>query len=145
MDQHLGISVFTQRLSGTLLSLFGLLAMGLASIGVFCVMAYAVSQRTREIGIRMALGARHWDVLGRIPRQGLRLTVWGAGLRLAFAALAAPLLRSQRLQGGPRDLLVYAGVAALLGAVALVACTVPARRAAAVDPTHALRHHEPRR
>jgi putative ABC transport system permease protein len=140
MEQHMGISVFTQKLSGTLLTLFGLLAMGLAAIGVYGVMAYAVSQRTREIGIRMALGARKRDVLGMVLRQGLRLTLLGVALGLTAALVTTPFLRSQLLEVSPTDPAIFTGVTLLLAGVALVACAVPARRAAAVDPMRALRH-----
>jgi predicted permease len=140
MRQHMGISLITQRMSGTLLSAFGLLALGLAAIGVYGVMAYSVSQRTREIGIRMALGAQRRDVLGLVLGQGLRLALAGVALGLAAAFATTRFLRSQLLEVSPIDPAVFGGVAALLAAVALVACAVPGRRAAAVDPMHALRH-----
>lgn len=141
MQQHMGISLFAQRMSGTLLSVFGALAMALAAIGVYGVMAYAVSQRTREIGIRMALGARRRDVLNLILGGGVRLIVAGISLGLVGAFATTRFMSSQLLDVSPRDPVIFSGVTVLLASVALAACLFPARRAASVDPMHALRHN----
>jgi predicted permease len=134
-----------ERLFAKLLSLFGLLAQQLASIGLYGVMAYSVSQRTNEIGIRMALGADQRDVLKMILRQGMVLTLIGVVLGLAGAYVLTRYLESKMnltnmLYGvKPSDPLTYGAIAALLTVVALVACFIPARRATRVDPMVALR------
>jgi len=126
-----------------LLTLFGLIAQQLAAIGLYGVMAYAVSQRTHEIGIRMALGADRRRVLAMVVREGMTLTVIGIVIGLAGAyALMKYLETLTELLFGvqPRDPWTFAVIALLLGAVALVACLVPARRATRVDPLTALRY-----
>ncbi len=134
-----------ERLFAKLLTLFGLLAQQLATIGLFGVMAYSVSQRTQEIGIRMALGADRRDVLKMILRQGMVLALLGVVLGLAGAYVLTKYLESwmnlSRMLFGvkPSDPLVYGVIAVLLTLVALVACFVPARRATKVDPMVALR------
>jgi predicted permease len=132
-----------ERLFAKLLTLFGLLAQQLASIGLYGVMAYGVSQRTREIGIRMALGARQSDVLKMIIRQGMGLTLLGIALGVASTYVLTKYLQSltDMLYGvEATDPLTFAIIAALLTVVALVACYIPARRAARVDPMVALRY-----
>jgi len=135
-----------ERLFAKLLTLFGLLAQQLAAIGLFGVMAYAVSERTREIGLRMALGANRRDVLKMILRQGMTLTLLGVALGLAGAYGLAKYLESQlnlksMLYGVQiNDPLTYGVIAVLLTLVALLACWIPARRATKVDPLVALRH-----
>ncbi|NOT60373.1 MAG: FtsX-like permease family protein, partial [Acidobacteria bacterium] len=134
-----------ERLFAKLVTLFGLLAQQLASIGLFGVLAYAVAQRTHEIGIRMALGATQTDVLKMIVRQGMALSLLGVALGLGGAYVLTKYLESsmqlsKMLYGiKPNDPLTYGVVAALLTAVALVACYLPARRATKVDPMIALR------
>src|SRR6266540_1192464 len=134
-----------ERLFAKLVTLFGLLAQQLASIGLFGVLAYAVSQRTREIGIRMALGASKTDVMKMVIRQGMTLAVVGVALGLGGAYLLTKYLESlmnlSRMLYGvkPNDPLTYGVTAGLLAAVALVACYIPARRATKVDPMVALR------
>ena len=134
-----------ERLFAKLLTLFGLLAQQLAAIGLFGVMAYSVSQRTHEIGIRMALGAGRSDVMRMIVRQGMVLALLGVVLGLVGAYVLTKYLESwmnlSRMLFGvkPSDPLVYGVIAALLTLVSLVACFVPARRATKVDPMVALR------
>jgi predicted permease len=132
-----------ERLFAKLLSLFGLLAQQLASIGLYGVMAYSVSQRTHEIGIRMALGANRSVVLKMILKQGMTLTFIGVALGLGGAYVLTNYLESltDMLYGvKPRDPLTYGVLAALLTIVALIACFIPARRATKVDPMVALRY-----
>ena len=135
-----------ERLFAKLLTLFGLLAQQLAAIGLFGVMAYAVSQRTREIGIRMALGADRSDVLKMILRQGMALALLGVVIGLAGAFALTKYLESKldlksMLYGiKVSDPLTYGVIAAVLTLVALVACYIPARRATKVDPMVALRY-----
>jgi ABC-type antimicrobial peptide transport system permease subunit len=126
-----------------LLSLFGLLAQTLAVVGLYGVLAWSVAQRTREIGIRMALGAATGDVLKMVLRQGMALTLVGvaAGLGGAYALTKYLQSLSQMLYGvGPSDPLTFGVTAAALTLVALAACYVPARRATRVDPVVALRY-----
>ena len=122
-----------------LLGVFGFLALGLASIGLYGIMAYAVDQRRREIGIRMALGAGQSSVLSLILRQGMTLVIGGVGLGLILSVLLGRAL-SKFLSGvGPSDLPSLAGASLVLLFVALVACYLPARRASRLDPLVALR------
>ncbi|HZN09420.1 MAG TPA: FtsX-like permease family protein, partial [Pyrinomonadaceae bacterium] len=132
-----------ERMFVKLLTLFGLIAQQLAAIGLYGVMAYAVSQRTQEIGIRMALGANRSRVLMMIVRQGMTLTLIGIAIGLAGAyALTKYLetLTSMLFGVEARDPWTFAVIAVLLATVALVACLVPARRATKVDPLSALRY-----
>ena len=132
-----------ERLFAKLLSFFGVLAQQLASFGLYGVLAYSVSQRTHEIGIRMALGADRGKVLKMILRQGMTLTLIGIALGLGGAYVLTKYLQSltSMLFGvKPTDPLTYAVTAALLIAVSLIACFVPARRATKVDPMVALRY-----
>jgi predicted permease len=128
-----------QRIGSRTLAVFGGLALLLAAVGIYGVMAYSVSQRTREIGVRMALGADRAGVARLVLRQGARITAAGllAGGALAFGA--GRLLQGLLLGLSPADPLTFAGVAGLLALVALLACLLPARRAAAVDPVRAFR------
>jgi predicted permease len=140
MGEHLGTAYFVARTTAAMLSLFGGLALLLASVGLYGVMSYAVSQRAREVGIRMALGARRRDILHLMIREGMTLTVIGVVLGLA-GALATTRLLAHLLHGiGPLDAPTFAGVSVLLALVALAACWIPARRAAGVDPMVALRY-----
>jgi putative ABC transport system permease protein len=123
-----------------LLSIFAILALVLAAVGLYGVMSYVVSQRTREIGIRMAIGAQRTDVLQHILKQGALLTLRGVTLGL-FAALALTRLLSSLLYGvGSSDPVTFACVAILLGFVALAAYYVPGLRATRIDPLVALRY-----
>jgi putative ABC transport system permease protein len=140
MDQLVSTSVAQPRLNLSLLVGFAVLALVLAAVGVYGVMAYAVTQRTHEFGIRMALGATTADVLKQVLLAGGRLAALGLALGL-IAALALTRLMSSMLFGvKPSDPLTLGLVAALLALVALTACYIPARRATRVDPIAALRY-----
>jgi predicted permease len=140
LTEHLGVSLLPARLASSLLGSFGLLALLLAAVGLYGVVAHSVGQRTREIGVRMALGARPADVQALVVGQGMRLALVGMGIGLV-AALALTRLASGMLYGlSPTDPATFAGIAALLAAVALLASWIPARRAARLDPIAALRH-----
>jgi putative ABC transport system permease protein len=139
MDDRLSQSLDTRRLSTILLGLFSGLALVLAALGVYGTLAYAVAQRTREIGIRMALGAQRGDVLGMVLRQSLSVVLIGIALGLVAAFAATRLLASLLYGVGSNDLFTYASVVFLLGSAALLASYIPARRAMKVDPMIALR------
>jgi predicted permease len=134
-----GETLRMERLFAKLQTLFGVLAQLLASIGLFGVMAYAVSQRTREIGIRMALGAARRDVLTMIVREGMTLAMLGIALGLIGAFSSTRVLHSQLFGVSPSDPATFAAVSALLSVIALLACCLPARRASRVEPMVALR------
>ena len=118
---------------------FGAIALLLASIGVYGVLSYSVSQRTQEIGVRVALGAERRHVLRLIVSYGLRLAVIGVVIGLVLARAAAPAIRTQLYNVTPTDPLSFGGVSLFLTGVALLASYFPARRAMAVDPIVALR------
>ncbi|MGB8507369.1 MAG: FtsX-like permease family protein, partial [Pyrinomonadaceae bacterium] len=140
MDALLASSVARQRFNTLLLGVFALVALLLAAVGIFGVMNYSVAQRTHEIGIRIALGARGGDVLKMVVGQGMLLIVIGVALGLGIS-LALTRVMSSLLYGvSATDPLTFAGVALLLMVVAFVACFIPARRATRVDPMVALRH-----
>ena len=132
-------SLALQRMAATLLGGFGILALSLAALGIYGVLAYSVSQRTREIGVRMALGAQIQDVLGLVLRQGLSLAVIGLVLGLAGTAATTRLLRGFLHEIDPLDPATCATMIGLLTAAVLLACWIPAQRAARVDPMEALR------
>jgi predicted permease len=140
MDEVVSRSLATPRFLMILLGVFAVLAMILASVGIYGVISYVVGQRTHEIGVRMALGAQRRDVLRLILGGGGRLTLLGVGIGLIAALGLTRLMKSLLYGVHVRDPLTFAGVAALLTLVALAACYLPARRAAKVDPMVALRY-----
>jgi predicted permease len=139
-EEHARTASFQQRMAGTLLAGFGALALLLSTIGLYGLLAYTVGQRTREIGIRMALGGGRGSIFALIVRHGLRLTAVGVALGLAAAAAATRGLSRLLVGVSPTDPLTFAAVAAVLAAVAFLACAVPARRATRIDPAIALRY-----
>ncbi|MBL8204759.1 MAG: ABC transporter permease [Blastocatellia bacterium] len=140
LDEFIAFTFWPMQMGARLVGAFGLLGLLLASVGLYGVMSYAVAARTREIGVRMALGAERRDVLRLIVGQGLRLTLFGAGAGLALALVATRVLQRFLFGIGATDPLTFFGVALLLTFVALLACWLPARRATQVDPLVALRH-----
>ena len=118
---------------------FAAVTLALASVGLYGVMAYSVSERSREIGIRIALGAQRRDVLKLVVAQGMTLTLIGIGIGLAAALALTRLMRSLLFEVSVTDPLTFAGLAALLSVVALLACYLPARRATKVDPMVSLK------
>ena len=140
MTDHLGLSLLPARLAGSVLGLFGVVALALAAVGIYGVMAYSVSQRTRELGVRLALGARPLDLLSMLLAQGLRLAA--AGLAIGFpVALGLSRAASGLLYGiSATDPATLVAIPALLGGVALLASYIPARAALGADPMAALRH-----
>jgi len=132
-------SLGVQRIVASLTAVFAGIALVLSAVGLYSVVAYAVSQRTSEIGIRVALGARRGQVVGLVMRGGLRLVALGLGAGLAAAAGAARLIQTLLYEVQPLDPAIYAGVAVLFLAVAALACLIPSLRAARLDPLRALR------
>jgi ABC-type antimicrobial peptide transport system permease subunit len=139
LDDIVSESLWQRRLWSALFALFATVALMLAAAGIYAVMSYLVSQRTREIGIRIALGAQPASVIGLIMSRGLILAGAGIGLGFLASQVLAHAVRSLLFGVGPAEPLVLVVVAAILGAVAAAACYVPARRALRVDPVDALR------
>ena len=140
MEQFLSEAVFQRRLSMILLSLFATLALTLAAVGIYGVISYAVGQRTHEIGIRVALGARPSDVVRLVTWHGMRLALAGVAVGLVLAFALTRTLASQLYGISAIDAPTFVAVPLLLAAVALAACYIPARRASRIDPLVALRH-----
>jgi len=140
MNNHMGIALMPARLAGIVLGVFGILGLALASVGIYGVMAYSVAQRTREIGIRVAIGADRDAVTRMVIRQGLRLVGVGAGVGLLGALGASQVIKSLLITGQGIDPVSFIGVPLILAAVALVATYLPARKAATVDPVRALKY-----
>ena len=140
MTELLSRSLFPARMGAVLLAAFGLLALLLAAVGLYGVISYSVSRRVREIGIRMALGAGRREVLRMVLKEAMALVAVGIGLGLAAGAIMTRLLAGFLYAVSVTDPATFAGVTLLLGAVALLASLIPARRATRVDPMVALRY-----
>jgi predicted permease len=140
LDAQLDQVLAAQRVAAALISSFGLLALLLAGLGLYGVMAYSVAQRTREIGIRLALGAQARDVQALIVRRGMAMALCGVALGLFASAAVTKTMRNLLFGVNPTDPPTFAAVASLLIAVAALACWIPARRATKVDPLVALRN-----
>jgi predicted permease len=140
MSEWIANSLYAARMGAFLLAGFGVLALLLASVGLYGVMSFAVSRRTRELGIRMALGAQATDVFRLVLGQGMVLVLIGVALGLAVAVMVTRLLTSFLYTVSPTDRVTFVAIPLILGFVALVACYVPARRATKVDPLVALRY-----
>ena len=140
MDEYLGESMAQRRLSTVLLGVFAALALILAALGVYGMMSYLVSQRTREIGVRMALGARQLDILKLVVRHGMWLCLLGIAVGVAAALLLTRIMTSSLYGISASDPLTYIGISVLLALIALLACLIPARRAIKVEPIIALRY-----
>jgi putative ABC transport system permease protein len=140
MNEILGRSVASQRYNAVLLALFALLAVSLSAVGIYGVISYSVSRRTRDIGVRMALGAQKTHVIRIVVEQGLRLTLIGVGIGIVGALALTRFLSSLLYGVKPTDPVTFVAVSLLLTGIALLACYIPARRAARVDPVVALRY-----
>jgi len=139
MDQIMSGMAGDARFRTLLLGVFAAVALLLSAIGIYGVIAYSVAQRTREIGIRIALGAQGRNVLGLVIGQGMKLALIGVCVGIAGALALTRVLSSLLFNVSATDPLTFVGVSALLALVALLACYVPARRAMKVDPMVALR------
>jgi len=139
MDERIGRSLSSRRFSMVLLALFAGLALTLAAVGIYGIVAYSVTERTHEIGVRVALGAQRRDVMAMVVGQGMAMTVAGTAIGVAASAALARLMSSLLFGVSAADPVTFVAIPLLLIAVALAACYVPARRATRVDPLQTLR------
>jgi predicted permease len=140
LEEYMGASLYPEKIAAILMAVLGVVALTLAAMGLYSVMAYSVSQRTSELGIRMALGAKTGDVVALVVRQAMVLTLVGLGIGVA-ASLALTRLASGLLVGvSATDPMIFAGAALFLAAISLAASYLPARRATRIDPLIALRY-----
>jgi ABC-type antimicrobial peptide transport system permease subunit len=139
MDDHLALLLFPPRMAALLLTVFGGLALVLSAIGIYGVVSYAVARRTREMGIRMSLGASGLDVIRMAVGSGMKLVVVGGIVGIALAAAVTWSISGYLFGIEATDVVTFVAIPLILTAVALVAAFVPARRASAVDPVRALR------
>jgi ABC-type antimicrobial peptide transport system permease subunit len=140
LEDYIGLSVQGRRFTSILLAAFAAVALFLSALGIYGVTAYSVAQRTREIGIRMALGAQPQEVFALLLRQGVVLVVFGVALGVAASAALTRFLASMLFDVRPSDPATFVSVVFLLVGVAALACWIPARRAMRVDPIVALRY-----
>jgi putative ABC transport system permease protein len=140
MEDLMAVSLAQQRFNMLLLALFAVLALVLAAVGIYGLLAYSVSQRTHEIGVRLAIGAQPRDLLRLVLRDGAKLTLLGIAIGVISALALTHLMASLLFEVTPTDPATFAAVAALLAVVAFAACYIPARRASRVDPMVALRY-----
>jgi len=139
MDEHLALTLFAPRMGALLLGVFGALALLLSAVGIYGVVSYAVARRTREVGVRISLGATHGDVIRMVVGDGMRLVTVGGAIGLAASGAVTWLLSSFLYGIGTTDVATFVVIPVLLVAVAFLAAYLPARRAARVDPVEALR------
>jgi putative ABC transport system permease protein len=139
MEQLRRQGFWEYRFFGGMFTIFGGIALFLAAIGLYGVLSYSVSQRVREIGVRVALGARNGHVMRLVLQQGMILALIGIGFGLLFSFGATRVVGSILYDTSPTDPLSFAGISTLLAAIAALACYLPARRALEVDPLEALR------
>jgi len=140
MTEHLHESLARRRFNLILLTVFSGVALALAAVGIYGVISYGVTQRTHEMGIRMALGAKPRDVVQLVVRQAMVLALGGVGIGLLAAWALTRLMKSLLFNVGATDPLTFVAIAALMSLIALLACLIPARRATKVDPLVALRY-----
>ena len=139
MDEHLALLLFPPRMAALLLSVFGGLALLLSAVGIYGVVSFAVARRTRELGIRMSLGATARDVVALAVGGGMRLVAWGGAIGVVLAAGVTWAIAGYLYGIGSTDLVTFAAIPLILAGVAFTAALIPARRAAALDPVQALR------